>query len=333
MRGVSCIRTPWATLSLPLVSVSHLHCLNIGELLSCPVVLRLALATAVGALLWWAASTGSPEGPHTPSVAEGSPEALLLLPTIPLPPVAHLVATATPERRPTITPGRAIPRSPKPLSKQATADGIYLRVAEKHGLTYKYSCEFDAAWMILRSYDLRTSVDDLIAQLPRDETVEPYLVEGREGFRIVGGDITAVYSGDVRRNYLARTTGAAMAQLFHQYGLKTKAVHSQEALMAALDQGAPVWIKATVDFAVGRPALWVMPSGAIRPTVLGNDHAVVVVGYTAEGAIIKDPLGPSASNLDRPYEYAVGWERFLRVWAQQQHDGLAVFAQETTVRP
>ena len=66
------------------------------------------------------------------------------------------------------------------------------------------------------------------------------------------------------------------------------------------------------------------PSGSTRQTVLGNDHAVVVIGFSERGALIRDVLGPTSSNWERPYEYEVAWDVFLAAWGAQEFDGLAV---------
>jgi hypothetical protein len=58
--------------------------------------------------------------------------------------------------------------------------------------------------------------------------------------------------------------------------------------------------------------------------VLGNDHAVVVMGFNAESVVIRDVLGPTSSNWQRPYEYEVDWPTFLAAWEAQEFDGLAV---------
>jgi hypothetical protein len=283
------------------------------------------LVAMLGVILGGVVYAEYPVVPLAPPTALDAPRSLMILPTIPRPAIGMPSPEANLANRQTSVPSRHALERPHALSKQYTETGVYLSAAEKHGLSYKYSCEFDAAWIILRSYGLSVSVNELIEQFPRDQTVEPYLVEQRGGFKIIGGDILRMYSGDFRHNYLSRTSGVALASLFLQYGFGVKPVHTQTDIVSALNEGAPVWIKATVDFADGRPALWVTPSGDTIPTVLGNDHAVVVVGYTDKVVIIKDPLGPTTSNLDRPYSYEIPWERFLRVWSSQQNDGLAIF--------
>jgi uncharacterized protein YvpB len=93
---------------------------------------------------------------------------------------------------------------------------------------------------------------------------------------------------------------------------------------AALRRGDLVWMKTTVDFKPWRPAIWITPDGSRLRTVLGNDHAVVAIGFNSEVVVIRDVLGPTSTNLQRPLEYEVPWETFLWAWEAQGFDGLAV---------
>ena len=67
-----------------------------------------------------------------------------------------------------------------------------------------------------------------------------------------------------------------------------------------------------------------MPDGRTYKTVLGNDHAVVVMGFNKDVVVIRDVLGPTSTNWQRPYEYEVSWSKFLAGWGAQSYDGLAV---------
>ena|SRR5436853_6556453 len=69
---------------------------------------------------------------------------------------------------------------------------------------------------------------------------------------------------------------------------------------------------------------WIMPDGRTYDTVLGNDHAAVVMGYNSDCVLIRDVLGPTSTNWQRKYQYEVPWPKFLAAWASQQYDGLAV---------
>ena len=66
-----------------------------------------------------------------------------------------------------------------------------------------------------------------------------------------------------------------------------------------------------------RPATWILPDGRTRQTVLGNDHAVVIMGFNETVVAIRDVLGPTSSNWQRPYEYEVDWDTFMKDWYGQ----------------
>jgi LysM repeat protein len=209
-----------------------------------------------------------------------------------------------------------------------TVDGqwydAYVPAATKLNQYYHFTCEFDAAWVVLKTNGIDVTLQDQLAITGQDKSIEPRYEETSKGIFIYGGDILHYYSGDYTTNFLARTTGTVMSRVFEHYGLKVTPVHTQDALEAALRQGDLVWIKTTADFKPGRPATWVMPDGTTYQTVLGNDHAAVVMGYSDRGAHIRDVLGPTSTNENRQYEYDVPWPKFMAAWDQQQDDGLAV---------
>jgi uncharacterized protein YvpB len=210
-----------------------------------------------------------------------------------------------------------------------TPDGriydAYVPAATKPGQFYQYTCEFDAAWAVLATFGYDVPFEEMLAIVGHDTSIEPWYEETPDGFVIYGGDITQAFNGDYTHNLLARTTGAAMLKLFRHYGLQAEPAKSQEAIEEALDAGALIWMKATVDFLPWAPTTWVTPDGKTLPTVLGNDHAVVVMGYNAYGVVIRDVLGPTDTNWNRAYEYDVPWDLFLSVFEAQGADGVAVY--------
>ncbi len=224
--------------------------------------------------------------------------------------------TATPE--PTSTPTIA------PVEVNGRIYDAYIPAATKPHQFYQYSCEFDAAWVILKTYGIEANGDAIINTIDHDRSIEPYIKETDTGILIYGGDILRAYSGDYTHNFLARSTGTAMQKVFERYGVDPQIVNDRAALEAALRAGRLVWIKTTVDFKPWRPATWVMPDGRTHKTVLGNDHAVVVMGFNAHGVVIRDVLGPTSTNRQRPYEYEVDWPTFMAAWGAQSFDGLAV---------
>lgn len=209
-----------------------------------------------------------------------------------------------------------------------TADGrvydAYIPAATKPGQFYQYTCEFDAAWVVLATFGFDVPFEEMLAIVGQDTSVEPYYEETVDGFVVYGGDIAEDYSGDYTSNLLARATGAAMLPLFTEFGLDAAAAKSREEIETALDQGGLVWMKATVDFLPWQPVTWITPDGKELPGVLGNDHAVVVMGYNEYGVVIRDVLGPTSTNWNRPYEYDVPWDLFLSVFEAQGADGVAV---------
>jgi hypothetical protein len=243
-------------------------------------------------------------------------------------PTAAPTPTGTHEPSPTTlpssTPLPTITPSPSPVTVNGRSYTAYIPAATKDGQRYQYTCEFDAAWVILQTFGVSADVDEIIARTPIDESIEPYFEQTSAGFVIHGGDIRQAFSGNYRENFLARSSGGAMVPVFASFGLAASPVADRAAVEAALLRGALIWMKTTVDFKPWRPAVWVTPNGERIPTVLGNDHAVVVIGFNDQVVAIRDVLGPTSTNWRRPQEYEVDWETFLKSWGAQGFDGLAV---------
>lgn len=209
----------------------------------------------------------------------------------------------------------------------------YVPAATKAGQFYQYSCEFDASWVILTTFGHDVSFEEQLAVVGHDTSIEPYFEETAEGFVIYGGDITSAFCGDYTSNMLARSTGTAFLPLFEHYGLKAESVTTREEIEKTLDRGGLVWSKATVDFLPWADTTWLTPSGKSVPTVLGNDHAVVVMGYNDDGVVIRDVLGPTNTNWERSDEYDVPWATYLDVFEAQGSDGVGVFPADTDETP
>ena len=238
-----------------------------------------------------------------------------------------LKATApAPTAVPTVPPSPTSAPSPTagPIEVNGRLYDAYIPAASKLQQFYSYSCEFDATWVVLETYGVSTSIDELINIVGVDSSIEPTIRQTSDGFLIYGGDITNYFSGSIDENFLARATGGAFRKAFVHYDLAVTVVDSRAAVEEALRAGQLVWMKTTVDFKPWRSATWVMPNGDTRPVVLGNDHAVVAMGFSERGVVIRDVLGPTSSNWQRPYEYEVSWEAFLAAWGAQGFDGLAV---------
>ena len=200
----------------------------------------------------------------------------------------------------------------------------YVPAASKAGQFYWYTCEFDAAWAVMKTFGVDASFEEQLAIIGVDDRLEPYYVSTESGFVIYGGDIGTSWSGDYTHNLLARTTGLAMRKVFKHYGLYTGRIRSAKGIRQSLDAGRLVWIKATVDFLDFAPATWVTPEGKTYPGVLGNDHSMIVMGYNRDVVVIRDVLGPTDTNWGRAFEYEVDWDTFMYCWSAAARDGLAV---------
>jgi hypothetical protein len=218
-----------------------------------------------------------------------------------------------------------IPVLNEPISWRNPSEYIaYVPTASKAGPFYTYSCEFDASWAILKTFGVDTTMAEQLQLLPIDYRLEPYYVWTDNGVLIYGGDITTSYSGDYTSNFLCRTTGPVMRQVFQHYGMYTKVIKSQQRIKNHLNRGRLIWIKITVDFKDWTPATWITPEGKQIQVVLSNDHAMVVIGYNDEVVVIRDLLGPTDTNWERQYEFEVPWDRFMACWGAQGNDGLSV---------
>ena len=282
--------------------------------------------------------TATPEPSNTPAPTD-SP-----IPTVKPRPKATSTRTRTPLPAYTATPEAVTQPSPTAIPEEAAAPhrqtpqrpllqqvlaaqkgyDAYIPAATKKHQDYHYSCEFDAAWVVFKTYGFDVSLDEQVSIMGVDKSIEPRWEETKKGIFIYGGDITDYYSGDYKTNFLARSSGAAMAKVFEHFNLKVTPVHDQASVEQALLSGSLVWVKVPVDFKTWRPATWVMPDGRTYQTVLGNDHAVVLMGFNKDVVVIRDVLGPTSTNWNRKYEYEVPWSKFLPAWGAQSYDGLAV---------
>jgi hypothetical protein len=200
----------------------------------------------------------------------------------------------------------------------------YVPTASKIGQFHHYSCEFDAAWAVMKTFGIDSTFEEMIAVLGIDDRIEPYYVEEPDGIFVYGGDIGTKWSGDYEHNFLSKTTGPAMRKVFKHYGLRPHGIRSRRGIKSSLDAGRPVWAKLIVDFRDWISATWVTPEGATYPVALGNDHSAIAIGYNEDVVVVRDVLGPTDSNWNRAYEYEVPWQRFMDCFVAQGKDGVAV---------
>lgn len=208
------------------------------------------------------------------------------------------------------------------------ADGILwtsmVQVPIKRGQWYHYTCEFDSAWSCMAAYDVDAGLDAQVDAVGIDNRVVPYWEETASGIMVYGGDIGEHFSGELDSNLMSRATSTAMRKAFDAHHLATEPINDRKGIEASLNAGYPVFFKSTVDFLDWRPATWHSPEGFTYPVVFSNDHALTVIAYNDDEVVIRDPLGPTSTNVNRPYQYRVRWDRFLEVFASQGNDGLAV---------
>lgn len=215
-----------------------------------------------------------------------------------------------------------------PVEADGTVWTAMVQVPIKRGQWYHYTCEFDSAWSCMAAYDIDAGLDAQVDAVGIDNRVVPYWEETANGIMVYGGDIGEHFCGELDSNLMSRSTAGAMRKAFDAHGVPTEPVHDRQAIEASLNAGYPVFFKSTVDFLDWRPATWNSPEGYTYPVVFSNDHALTVIAYNDEEVVIRDPLGPTSTNGNRPYQYRVRWERFLDVFAAQGNDGLAVMAPE-----
>lgn len=216
-----------------------------------------------------------------------------------------------------------------PLVEQGKTWDAYLQMPIKEGQDFHYTCEFDSAWIVLKAYGFDVGLDEQIQIVGKDESLEPYYEETANGFEVWGGDVNNFYCGHINENILSRARCNAMRKLFLAKGLNVTMTPDRESIEAALLQGEPVFFKSTVDMMPWRPAIWHSNTGEEWPVVLTNDHALIVMGFNAEEVIIRDPLGPTSTNLERPWQWKTTWARFLEVIAAQGNDAMAIGPQRS----
>lgn len=217
-------------------------------------------------------------------------------------------------------PANAIP----PVAAGGWYWDAYLQMPIKEGQDFHFTCEFDSAWIILKAYGFDVPLEEQLEIVGVDTSIEPYYEETPQGFKVYGGDVHNYYCGHINENILARARTNAMRKVFEAKGLGVTVTPTRELIEAALLRGEPVFFKSTVDMLPWRAATWYTPNGEEYPVVLTNDHALVVMGFNAEEVIVRDPLGPTSTNWERPWQWRVSWTRFLEVIAAQGNDAIAI---------
>lgn len=238
------------------------------------------------------------------------------------------MAAAALAARPSLA-GAAKATSPRPETEPVWVNGrrydAYIPAASKPAQFAPYSCEFDAAWVIFRTFGLEVGFEEQLAIIGHNQDPEPFWQETPTGIVITGGNIGRHFCGDYTGNIVAKTRSSAMRQVFDAYNFPSRRVTKREDVELSLLAGGLVFVKCTVDFAEYVPATWVTTNGRHYPVPLTNDHAVVAIGFNVEGVVIRDLLGPTNTNWNRQAEYEVPWDIFVASAESHEWDGRAVF--------
>lgn len=212
--------------------------------------------------------------------------------------------------------------------ERVIADGwywdAYIQMPVKEGQDFHFTCEFDSSWIILKAYDFDLTLQEQMYVVGTDNAIEPWYEETANGIVVWGGDIDEFYCGHYDTNLLTRARCNAMRKVFESVGLGVSFTPERTLIEQALIRGEPVYFKSTVDFLPWQDATWHTPDSDTFPVVLTNDHALIVMGFNADEVIIRDPLGPTTTNYERPWQYRVSWERFLEIIAAQGNDAIAI---------
>lgn len=218
-----------------------------------------------------------------------------------------------------------------PIEDQGLIWDAYLQMPIKEGQDFHFTCEFDSAEIIMKAYGMDVGLQEQLELVGQDTSIEPYYEETADGFQIYGGDVNNYFCGHIDTNLVARAKCNAMRKAFEGKGLGVTVTPDRESIEAALLRGEPVFFKSTVDMLPWRPAKWHTNTGETWDVVFSNDHALTVMGFNAEHVIVRDPLGPTSTNLERPWQWRTTWTRFLEVIAAQGNDAIAVGPNPTPI--
>ena len=220
----------------------------------------------------------------------------------------------------------AATQTPEPVTINGKTYTAYIDTVVKQGQWQQYTCEFDVAYMILKTFGIDSDLNELLGYVGIDDSIDPHAVETPGGTVIYGGDIGKAFCGDLQHNTYAKTRSTAIAKAFKALGCTTHEISDRGGVEQGLLAGHLMWMKTTVDFTDFAPTRWETLTGITYPTVLDNDHCVAAIGYNNDVVVIRDSLGPTNTNWDRPYEYEVPWDLFMHCWGSSGHDGLMVQA-------
>lgn len=222
---------------------------------------------------------------------------------------------------------------PEPVTVNGRLYDAYLPSAMKPTQYFYYTCEFDSAWVIMKTFGVDVPFEDQLAIVGYNQDPEPFWTDTPTGVVITGGDIGETFCGDYTSNLVAKIRGSAMKKIFDAYDFPSLPIKKREDVEVCLLAGGLVFVKCTVDFKDYVPAIWAATNGKTYPVPFGNDHAAVVMGFNSEAVVIRDVLGPTNTNWNRQYEYEVAWPVFIASMEAHDWDGRAVYPPGTELEP
>jgi len=164
-------------------------------------------------------------------------------------------------------------------------------------------CEVTSLAMILQYNGITVTKNELADKLP---VVPIYYENGLQGNPNDGfvGDVTGsdygfcVYHGPI----------AALASEYIP-SARVEDISGQDfdSVVAALDQGYPVWVVTTTTFLPDDELeVWQTPTGLVN--ISYNMHSVVVVGYSSDNLYINNPYGQKDQEIDQQ-NFILAWEQ------------------------
>lgn len=172
-----------------------------------------------------------------------------------------------------------------------------------HPILYN-GCEVTSLTMILQYNNVSVSKNDVAAWLPSVPIIYENGLRGNPNEAFVG-DITgydygfSVYHGPIA--VLASNFVAADR-------IKDISGSPFEAVIAALNDGHPVWTITSTTYApVDDMEVWQTPSGEV--SISYKEHSVVVVGYDENYFYVNDPYGQKNQPVEKS-AFIASWEQF-----------------------
>jgi len=218
---------------------------------------------------------------------------------------------------------------PDPIWVNGRMYDAYVATALKPAQYFYYTCEFDSAWVIMKTFGVEVSFEEQLAIVGYNQDPEPFWTDTPDGIVITGGDIGTNFCGDYTSNLVAKIRGSAMKPIFDTFNFPSTPVKARADVETCLLGGGLVFVKCTVDFLPHIPAVWVATNGNTYPVPFSNDHAAVVMGFNQDGVVVRDVLGPTNTKWDRQYEYEVPWAAFIASMEAHEWDALAVYSEGT----